>query len=55
MNTNQRQSILDAIVDFEKADFDTPFKNKYKDATTFDSIMVADYTIAELSEWQEKP
>ena len=48
MNTNQRQSILDAIVDFEKADFDTPFKNKYKDATTFDSIMVADYTIAEL-------
>ena len=25
MNVTQRQSILDAIVEFEKADFNTPF------------------------------
>lgn len=48
MNANQRQSILDAIVEFEKADFETPFKKKYKDTATFDSIVVADYSIAEL-------
>ncbi|MBR2050132.1 MAG: hypothetical protein IJ957_05455, partial [Rikenellaceae bacterium] len=42
------QSILDAIVEFEKADFETPFKNKYKDTATFDSIVIADYSIAEL-------
>ena len=48
MNANQRQSILDAIVEFEKADFETPFKNKYKDTATFDSIVIADYSIAEL-------
>ena len=39
---------LDAIVEFEKADFETPFKNKYKDTATFDSIVIADYSIAEL-------
>jgi len=48
MNANQRQSILDAIVEFEKSDFETPFKNKYKDTETFDSIVIADYSIAEL-------
>lgn len=48
MNANQRQSILDAIVEFEKTDFETPFKNKYKDTETFDSIVIADYSIAEL-------
>lgn len=48
MNANQRQSILDAIVEFEKADFETPFKNKYKDTATFDSIVIADYSITEL-------
>ncbi len=48
MNANQRQSILDAIVEFEKADFETPFKNKYNDTETFDSIVIADYSIAEL-------
>ena len=48
MNANQRQSILDAIVEFEKADFETPFKYKYKDTATFDSIVIADYSIAEL-------
>lgn len=48
MNANQRQSILDAIVEFEKADFETPFKNKYKDIATFDSIVIADYSIDEL-------
>lgn len=48
MNANQRQSILDAIVEFEKADFETPFKNKYKDVETFDSIVIADFSIAQL-------
>ena len=48
MNANQRQSILDAIVEFEKADFETPFKNKYKDTATVDSIVIADYSIDEL-------
>lgn len=48
MNANQRQNILDAIVEFEKVDFETPFKNKYKDTATVDSIFVADYSIAEL-------
>ena len=48
MNANQRQSILDAIVEFEKADFETPFKNKYKDIETLNSIVIADYSIAEL-------
>lgn len=48
MNATQRQSILDAIVEFEKADFNTPFQNKYKDTATIDSIVVADYSIAEI-------
>lgn len=48
MNANQRQSVLDAIVEFENADFETPFKNKYKDTETFDSIVIANYSIAEL-------
>ena len=48
MNATQRQSILDAIVEFEKADFETPFKNKYKDVETFDSIVIADFSIAQL-------
>ena len=48
MNANQRQSILDAIVEFEKADFETPLKNKYKDVETLNSIVIADYSIAEL-------
>lgn len=48
MNATQRQSILDAIEEFEKADFDTPFQNKYKDTATIDSIVVADYSIAEI-------
>ena len=48
MNTIQRQSILDAIVTFEKTDFNTPFQNKYKDTATIDNIFVADYSIAEI-------
>lgn len=48
MNTNQRQSILDAIVEFEKVDFETPFKNKYNNTATVNTIVVADYPIAEL-------
>lgn len=48
MNTSQRQSILDAIVEFENADFETPFKKNYQDTATIDNIVVADYSIAEL-------
>jgi hypothetical protein len=48
MNTSQRQSILDAIVEFEKVDFETPFKDKYKDVETLDSVIVAEYSVAEL-------
>ena len=48
MNVTQRQSILDAIVEFEKADYNTPFQNKYKDTATINSIVVADYSIAEI-------
>lgn len=48
MNISQRQSILDAIVEFEKSKFEVPFKNKYKDAETFESIVIEEYSIAEL-------
>ena len=48
MNATQRQSILDAIMEFEKADFNTPFQNRYKDTATIDSIVVADFSIAEI-------
>ncbi len=48
MNAAQRQGILDAIVEFEKSDFETPFQNKFKETGTIDSIVIADYTIAEL-------
>ena len=48
MNANQRQGILDAIVEFEKSDFEIPFKKKFENTETFDTIVVSDYTIAEL-------
>ena len=48
MNSTQKQSILDAIEEFKKTDLITPFKNKYKDATTLDNIVVSEYSIAEL-------
>lgn len=48
MNADQRQSILDAIVEFEKADFETPFKKKFENTETFNTLVVSDYTIAEL-------
>ncbi|MBR4107478.1 MAG: hypothetical protein IKK45_02165 [Akkermansia sp.] len=50
MNSAQRQRILDAIVEYQKADFDTPFQKKYKDtdANTVDTVLVGEYTIAEL-------
>ena len=48
MNATQRQNILDAIVEFRKTDFDTPFQNKYKDTATIDNLVIADYSIAEL-------
>ena len=48
MNADQRQSILDAIVEFEKADFETPFKKKFENTETFNTVVVSDYTIAEL-------
>lgn len=54
MNTTQRQGILDAIVEFEKADFNTPFQNKYKDTATIDNIIIADYSIAEILLWQKE-
>lgn len=50
MNSAQRQRILDAIVEYQKADFDTPFQKKYKetDTNTVDTVLVGEYTIAEL-------
>ena len=48
MNTNQRQSILDAIVEFEKADFHTAFKNKYGMEQTVDTVVFSDYSVADL-------
>ena len=50
MNSAQRQGILDAIVAYQKADFDTPFQKKYKetDTNTVDTVLVGEYTIAEL-------
>ena len=50
MNSAQRQRILDAIVEYQKADFDTPFQKKYKetDTNTVESVSVGDYTLAEL-------
>lgn len=48
MNANQRQNILNAIAEFEKVDFETPFKNKYQDTATLDNIVVSDYSISEL-------
>ena len=50
MNSAQRQRILDAIVEYQKADFDTPFQTKYKetDTNTVDTALVGEYTIAEL-------
>lgn len=48
MNATQRQNILDAIDEFKKTDFETPFQNKYKDTSTIDNVVVADYSISAL-------
>lgn len=48
MNLSQRQSILNTIESFEKADFETAFAQRYKDTATIDSVSAADYSIAEL-------
>lgn len=48
MNASQRQSILDAIVEFDKTDFKTPFQNKFKDSATINNIVIAEYSIAEI-------
>lgn len=48
MNLSQKQSILNAIDTFEKTDFESAFAQKYKDTATIDSVVVADYSIAEL-------
>ena len=48
MNTTQRQNTLDAIVSFHKADFYTPFKEKYGNEGTVDTITFSDYSVAEL-------
>ncbi|HIX23241.1 MAG TPA: hypothetical protein H9984_12985 [Candidatus Parabacteroides faecavium] len=48
MNASQRQSILDAIVEFDNTDFNTPFQNKYKGSAAINNIVVAEYSIAEI-------
>lgn len=48
MNLSQKQSILNAIDSFEKTDFESTFAQRYKDTATVDSVVVADYSIAEL-------
>lgn len=48
MNLSQRQSILNTIESFEKADFETAFAQRYKDTATIDSVSAADYSVAEL-------
>ena len=48
MNLSQKQSILDTIESFEKADFVTAFAQKYKDTATIDSVSASDYSVAEL-------
>lgn len=48
MNLSQKQNLLNIIETFEKTDFETAFANKYKDTATIDSVLAADYTVAEL-------
>lgn len=48
MNTTQRQNTLDAIVSFQKADFYIPFKEKYGNEGTVDTITFSDYSVSEL-------
>lgn len=48
MNLSQKQSILNTIESFEKADFVTAFAQKYKDTATIDSVSASDYSVAEL-------
>lgn len=48
MNTEQRQDLLNAIAEFKKTDFDTPFKEKFKDTASIDSMRFGDYSIEEL-------
>lgn len=48
MNLSQRQQILDAILNFEKRNFEVAFTQKYKNTATIDSVQAGDYTIAEL-------
>lgn len=48
MNLSQKQSILNTIESFEKADFETVFAQRYKDTATIDSVSAADYSVAEL-------
>ena len=48
MNLSQRQSILNTIESFEKADFESAFAQRYKDTATIDSVSAEDYSVAEL-------
>lgn len=48
MNTEQRQDLLNAIAEFKKTDFDTPFKEKFKNTASIDSMRFGDYSIDEL-------
>ncbi len=54
MNANQRQSILNAIAEFRKLDSETPFKEKFKDTASIDSVYYGDYTLPELFTTSEK-
>jgi hypothetical protein len=48
MNLTQKQQLLNEIQNFEKADFEVAFTNRYKDTATIDSVQAGDYTVAEL-------
>ncbi len=54
MNTNQRQSILNEITEFRKLDSETPFKEKFKDTASVDSVCYGDYTLPDLFTTAEK-
>ena len=48
MNLSQRQDLLNVIQEFETKDFESEFAKKYADTATIDSVVVTDYSVAEL-------
>lgn len=54
MNIEQRQNLLDAIVEFKKADFYSAFKNKYSNEENIDALIFADYSVSELISLAER-